>query len=189
MSNVVSALNGKAYTGVVSVKDAGLHGMITLRGDFMDENVGAAVQRFVGVDLPDALQASVGEDGRAALWMSPDEVLLLVPYEQAATLATEMTQAFGDTHALAANVSDARAVFELSGPFAAEVLAKVAPIDMASSAFMPGMVRRTRIAQVPAAFWISGEDTFTIVCFRSVADYVFEVLETSAKAGAVGALK
>ena len=186
MSNLVSALGGKAYSGEVSVRDAGLQGMITLRGDFEDESIGATVQHFIGVDLPDTLQVSQGKDGRAALWMSPDELLLVVPYDQAASLATQMAEALGDAHALVANVSDARAVFDLSGPFAGEVLAKVVPIDMAPDALGAGTVRRTRIAQVPAALWLSGADRYTIVCFRSVADYVFEVLETSIKGGPVG---
>lgn len=186
MSNLVSALGGKAYSGDVTLCDAGLKGMITLRGDFADEAIGAAIQHFIGVDLPDTLQVSQGTDGRAALWMSPDELLLVVPYDQAASLTGQMAQALAEAHALVVNVSDARAVFDLSGPFAAEVLAKVVPINMAPDAFGPDMVRRTRIAQVPAALWISGADRYTIVCFRSVADYVFDVLETSIKGGPVG---
>jgi sarcosine oxidase subunit gamma len=33
---------------------------------------------------------------------------------------------------------------------------------------------------VAAAIWISGEDQISIICFRSVAQYVFELLRQAA---------
>ena len=48
---------------------------------------------------------------------------------------------------------------------------------------MPGMFRRTRMAQVPAAFWMVDDQTFQIVSFRSVADYVFSLLKVAAQPG------
>ena len=69
-----------------------------------------------------------------------------------------------------------------------EVMAKLAPVDLAPASFTPGMFRRTRIAQVPAAFWMPQEGVFRVVCFRSVAQYVFDVLCVAAQPGSeVGA--
>jgi len=74
------------------------------------------------------------------------------------------------------------------GPHAREVMAKLAPVDLAPAAFTPGMFRRTRMAQVPAAFWMPEEDVFRVVCFRSVAQYVFDLLSIAAQPGSeVGA--
>ncbi|MGC1503573.1 MAG: sarcosine oxidase subunit gamma, partial [Sulfitobacter sp.] len=50
------------------------------------------------------------------------------------------------------------------------------------------MFRRTRLAQVPAAFWMPDAETVQIICFRSVAQYVFDVLNVAAQCGSeVGA--
>jgi sarcosine oxidase, subunit gamma len=46
-----------------------------------------------------------------------------------------------------------------------------------------GQIRRTRLAQVAAAFWIRDNETAEIVCFRSVAEYVFGILQISARPG------
>jgi sarcosine oxidase subunit gamma len=46
----------------------------------------------------------------------------------------------------------------------------------------PGELRRTRAAQVAAAFWREG-DGYTLVCFRSVAGYVMGLLSHSALPG------
>jgi hypothetical protein len=66
---------------------------------------------------------------------------------------------------------------------AREALAKLCPVDLAPGVFEAGEMRRTRLAQVPAAFWWE-EDGFTLVCFRSVAQYAFDVLKGAADGAA-----
>ena len=56
---------------------------------------------------------------------------------------------------------------------------------MRTKAFPVGTLRRTRLAQVPAAIWFEDEETAFVVAFRSVADYVFALLSNAAK-GEVG---
>lgn len=182
MSNAVSALNGKAATGFAQVADKGLCGMITLRGDLASAPVKKAVKAAVGMEVP-GLRAILRDGDKAVAWMSPDELLLMVPYAEAAATLAAVTKALGKAHALAVDVSDARAVMTVTGDGAAEVLAKVCPVDLSPATFKPGEVRRTRLAQVAAAIWMSGEGEFTLVCFRSVADYAFGVVSTSAAKG------
>jgi sarcosine oxidase subunit gamma len=89
-------------------------------------------------------------------------------------------KAMTGAHHLAVDVSDARAVFRVEGAKAEQVLAKLSPVDFAK--LEPGELRRTRAAQVAAALWREG-DGFTVVCFRSVARYVFDLLASGAKPG------
>jgi sarcosine oxidase subunit gamma len=115
--------------------------------------------------------------------MSPDELLVRVPYAAVEDKLAAMTKTLGTSHALAVNVSDARAVFRVSGAHAREVLAKLAPVDLSEEAFKAGDFRRTRLAQVAAAFWMEEGGSFRVVCFRSVADYVFKLLKVAAQRG------
>ncbi|GGH26579.1 sarcosine oxidase subunit gamma [Cribrihabitans marinus] len=189
MSDAVSALGGVSFDGIARIEECGLQGMITLRGDLSDQALAAAVTRATGQKkLPEANRARVaGESG--VCWMSPDELLLLVPYEEVGGRLEALVAALKDSHALAVNVSDARAVFRVTGDAAREVLAKLAPVDLSRDAFQPGRFRRTRLAQVPAAFWMEEDESFRIVCFRSVADYVFKLLKVAAQPGSkVGVL-
>ena len=91
--------------------------------------------------------------------------------------------AFEDTHTTAVDVSGARAVFRVEGPHAREVLAKLAPVDLAPGQFTSGMFRRTRMGQVPAAFWLREDGAFEVICFRSVAQYMFDLLSVAAQPG------
>lgn len=182
MSNVVSALNGAARSGIALVEETGLRGMITLRGNLAAPWMAKALGDVVGAEMPE--QRGIVE-GRKALvaWMSPDELLLLCDHGAADEIVAALNTALAGQHALVVNVSDARAVFRLSGVHAREVLAKLAPVDLAPGAFEPGMMRRTRLAQVAAAFWMSGEDRFEIICFRSVAQYLFDLLSVASAEG------
>lgn len=183
MSEAVSALNGMRAEGPVSVTEAGLQGMITLRGDLSSPAMAAAVRAATGTAVPGQRRIEVA-GGQACAWMSPDELLLLVPYGDSGAALTAIGAALAGTHHLAVAVSDARALFRVSGPGAREVIAKLCPVDMARTAFAPGEIRRTRLAQVPAAFWMAADETVFVVCFRSVARYAFDLLRNAAQTGA-----
>ena len=182
MSEPISALKGARFEGIACVEEQGLQGMITLRGDLSHPSVIKAAETVTGQEMPGLRAARViGESGLC--WMSPDELLVLVPHSEVEAKLAEMQKLLGDAHALVANVSDARAVFAVSGEAAREVLGKLAPVDLSAAAFGPGEIRRTRLAQVAAAFWMDGEDSFRVVCFRSTAEYVFKVLKAAAQPG------
>lgn len=180
----VSALSNAQYDGSVQVADTGLRGMITLRGDLADKGLAKAVKAATGLGVPKQRQVlTKGSNGVA--WMSPDELLIMVPYSAATQTAADLQLALSGQHALVANVSDARAVFRIAGAGCREVIAKLAPVDMASDKFAPCTIRRTRIAQIAAAFWMVDEETAELVCFRSVAQYAFDILIQAAKNGPV----
>ncbi len=182
MSNPVSALDGATYEGFAKVEEVGLRGMITLRGDLGAAKLKKAARDATGVDVPVAGHANTSGDSGIA-WMSPDELLILTPYEGVEAKIADLDKALKRQHYLAVNVSDARAVFRVSGSRAREVIAKLAPVDMSTDAFKPGQFRRTRMAQVPAAFWMAEDGSLYVICFRSVADYMFNILKTSSEAG------
>ena len=187
MSDPVRALNGATWAdGIATVTEAPLQGMITVRGALDDPRVIAAAHDATGLEIPGQGGAQFNAD-HGLFWMSPDELLLLCPYDAVQANLIQMQKSLGDHHSLCVNVSDARAVFDLAGDAARDVLGKLVPVDLSPARFNTGMFRRTRMAQVPAAFWLQSENQFRIVCFRSHARYVFDLLRTAAQKGsAVG---
>lgn len=179
MSDPVSALGGAVFEGFAKVREIGPVGMITLRAKPDVKGLAAAVKAAVGTALPAVRKIEVAGD-RACGWMSPDEYLLVLPYAQVAEAMAALNKGLAGQHFLAADVSDARAVFRVEGAKAVEVLAKLSPVDFAK--MEAGELRRTRAAQVAAAFWAE-DGGFTVVCFRSVGKYVFDLLASSAAAG------
>ncbi len=182
MSDAVSVCNGASFSGAVQVLDAGLCGMITLRGDLADEKLSAAVKAATGMGLPKPRRIKKGKRGAVA-WMSPDELLIFVDYDLADSTVTKIERALQGQYFLAVNVSDARATFALQGTGVREVIAKGAPVDMSPQGLPVGEIRRTRLGQVAAAFWLSDEEHLTLVCFRSVGSFVYDWLCNAATEG------
>lgn len=152
-------------------------GQITLRGDLGS----SAFATAIGTPLPGPRRITDG-DIRLA-WMSPDELLAFCPRDQVSGHVSAVSKALEGQYAIAADVSDARAVFRLTGPEPRlrETLAKLSPADFRPDRLPKGEVRRTRLAQVPAALWFD-EGAASVICFRSVATYVEDILRTSARA-------
>lgn len=186
MSEAVTALAGQSFEGRVRVADAGLLGMITLRVDISDAAVTSGLHA-AGFEMPGQGGVQGGLLG-GALWMSPDEALLLCDYNAVEDTLERIKAQLDGKHFLAVDVSDARVAVKVTGEAAAvrEVLAKLTPTDMRANAFRVGTVRRTRLAQVPAAIWFEDEGTAIVVAFRSVADYVFRLISDAADGGEVG---
>lgn len=179
MSDPVSALGGATFQGFASVREIGPLGMITLRAKPGTKGLDRAVKAAVGTALP--AQRRIETAGEAACgWMSPDEYLLILPYAGVGGALAALDKALAGQHYLAADVSDARAVFRIEGPKAAQVLAKLCPADL--DRLEPAELRRTRVAQVAGAFW-ADDAGFTLVSFRSVAAYVMGLLTHSAMPG------
>ncbi|MBL4929385.1 sarcosine oxidase subunit gamma [Fuscibacter oryzae] len=179
MSDPVSPLGNARFDGFVSVREVGPLGMITLRAKADVKELAAAIKAAVGTTVPAQRRVVINGD-RAAGWMSPDEYLLVLPYDQVAAAMAAIATAMGGAHHLAADVSDARAIFRVEGAKATQALQKLMPVDFAT--LEPGELRRSRAAQVAAAIW-EQDGGFTVVCFRSVAAYVFGLLSHSAQPG------
>ena len=184
MSDAVSVMNGASFSGAVRVQDAGLRGMITLRGDLGSAKMAKAVKSAIGLTLPDMRGIKSGKKGGVA-WMSPDELMLFCSYAEAPLMVTKLEAVLTGEHFLALNVSDARASFSLSGVGAREVIAKGSPVDISSQAFLPGEIRRSRLGQVAVAFWMTDANTIELVCFRSVGAFVYRWLCVAAAEGSL----
>ncbi len=176
MSDATSALQGAQRDGIANVREAGLRGMVTLKADL--KAAARAIRSVTGQDVPQPRRIVQGDISVA--WMAPDEVLILCDHAAADRIVADLSETLRDTHHLALNVSDARAVFVLEGAGVRDVLGKLTPADL--NALAPSEVRRSRLAQVPAAFWIH-EGQATVICFRSVAHYAFDLLSNAAQAG------
>src|SRR5690606_38972185 len=110
------------------------------------------VKELTGVAVPGTWQVA-REGDRAAVWMAPDELLLLMPYAAAGDALARAGEVLAGRHHMALDVSDARVVLRLTGSRVSEVLAKGAPCDVSDGAFPPGSARRTHLGGLAVAIW------------------------------------
>lgn len=152
-------------------------GMILIRADLI--RAGDAIAGAAGLAIPEPTR--IATDGSRSLgWMSPDELLMILPSGETAAALADLQQALTGEHALVADVSDLRAVFDLTGAKSEQVLSKLCPVDFAS--FPRDGLRRSRAAQVAVAFWRQGRG-LRVVGMRSTADYLGLILQNAAIPG------
>ena len=91
-------------------------GMIDLRGLTSDNKFMTAAKTVLGLDLPKEPRTACPGAMRRVLWLSPDQWLITCPRGKAQDLTDALVKAeLGDTHSLAVNVSDMRAIIRLEG--------------------------------------------------------------------------
>ena len=157
-------------TGGVTLRELALRGHLILRGDRGNAAFTAACARVLGIGLPLQPLTSAEKGDIAARWLSPDEWLVTVPYEQAFALEKAL-RADAAGHFSVVNVSGGQSLLELRGPNVREVLMKSTSYDVHPNNFPVGKAVGTVFAKSQLVIRRTAEDTWELVIRRSFADY------------------
>lgn len=140
----------------------------------------AAAAATLGLSHSEAPCRAVRNGDRAALWLGPDERLLLGPPDAGQEMAALLQRALaGMSHSLV-ETSHAQTAFELSGARAAAALNIGCPLDLDPAAFPVDMCTRTVFAKAQMVLWRQGPETFRVETARSFAPYVTKILALAA---------
>ena len=122
--------------------------------------------------LPENPCRANAADGRAALWLGPEEHLLLAPAGDAPTLVADLATALaGIPHSLV-DVSQRQIALRVSGPDASAILNSGCPLDLDPAAFPPGMCARTIFHKAEIVLWRKAAEEYHLEIWRSFSDYV-----------------
>src|SRR5271169_3392467 len=150
----------------------------TLRGA---EAVRIACGMAFGVEPPSQLGPAGEGEGRAALWLGPDEWLLIADGADAADIGGMLESVLeGTAHSLV-DVSHRQIGLIASGPAAARVLNAGCPLDLDLKAFPVGFATRTVFDKVEIVLWRRAETTFHAEIWRSFAPYLAASLAEAAR--------
>jgi sarcosine oxidase, subunit gamma len=158
----------------VSVTPAGPAMRLSLRAPA--ESV-ASLSRTLGLKLPERPKQSVRKGDRAALWLGPDEWLLIDRTDSSLNTALERARVFHS----AVDVSHRNVGIVVEGEGAEATIAAGCPQDISLQAFPVGACARTVMGKIEIALWRTGETQFRVECWRSFADYAFTFLAEAAR--------
>jgi sarcosine oxidase subunit gamma len=113
---------------------------------------------------------------RAALWLGPDEWLLLANEGEAAGIAAALAEALVPLPHSLVDVSHRQVGLKVSGDHAALLLNAGCPLDLDRQAFPVGMCTRTLLQKTEIVLWRVAEDTFHVDVARSFAPYAWRFL-------------
>ncbi|HET9094983.1 MAG TPA: sarcosine oxidase subunit gamma family protein, partial [Solirubrobacteraceae bacterium] len=137
--------------GVLGIQERPFAAQVTLRID-PDSATGLAVADALSLRLPVSPCTVAGGESLEALWLGPDE-WLLVSFEQTAgaieRTVRSVTARGTDDPVAVVDVSAQRTIVELSGPAVRTVLARGCALDLHESVFSAGCCAQTLLAQAP----------------------------------------
>lgn len=141
-----------------------------------DEAARKAAGKAFGADLPEvACRASIAGE-RAALWLGPDEFLLLAPDGEGAAIEAAIADALGEAPHSLVDVSHRQTAINLTGAAATTLLALGCPLDLDASVFAVGACTRTVFAKAEITLWRRDETRFHVEVWRSFAPYLWGLL-------------
>lgn len=138
----------------------------------------AAVGAALGLALPSAPRTSASTDGTAALWLGPDEWLLVA---KAGTGLAARLSAMTGVIVSAVDISHRNTAIIVEGAKAALALNSGCPQDLSMEAFPSGACARTILGKAEVILYRQGAGKFRVECWRSFSDYVWHYLVDAAK--------
>jgi sarcosine oxidase subunit gamma len=128
-----------------------------------------------GLALPAQSCRAAEADERAALWLGPDEWLLLMPVSAPSSPPEE------DAAGSVVEVSDRQIGLRIEGSRAEMLLNAACPLDLHVSAFPTGMCSRTIFGKAEIVLWRMALERFHLEVARSFAAYVRDLLHEAAR--------
>ena len=157
----------------VTLEEHALLGYLNLRGNpgdqgFLDALAGA------GVSLPLSPNTTQRSGELLALWLGPDEWLLIAPGEQVADdLKTRLDAALTGRFYALADISSAHTTLRLQGARTLELIRSGVTLDVHPRVFAPGQCAQTNCSHATVVLCpVDDAPTVDLIVRRSFADYL-----------------
>lgn len=170
--------NSRAGNGSVQITPAEPAERISLRARANDVT---ALSKALGVTLPQKPKHSATKGTRSALWLGPDEWLVI---DTGGRSPFADLQGVETLHA-ATDVSHRNIGIIISGEGAEATINAGCPQDLSLPVFPVGAASRTIFGKAEIVLWRLSETEFRLECWRSFATYVFALLSEGALDAAV----
>jgi sarcosine oxidase, subunit gamma len=153
----------------------------------VDLRVDPAHTGFAPYPLPLEPNTALDDGHRAALWLGPDEWMILGPPGAEAEIVAELDAGFEGVDRSVVDVSANRVAVELNGPGRFDLLAHVCPLDLDPRVWTAGQCAQTLLGRAQVVLQERTETT-RILVRPSFADYVVDLLlAVRGATGGVGA--
>jgi len=171
----IHPLEGRVFgAGGVDIRPAPPAARISLRAPASSR---AALSECLGLKLPDRPKTSSADRARHALWLGPDEWLVIDENQGDLVGACGRVSA---RHA-AVDISHRNTAILVSGDGAEDILSAGCPQDLSLAVFPIGACSRTVLGKAEVVVYRTGGDAFRVEVWRSFADYAFTLLREAAR--------
>jgi sarcosine oxidase, subunit gamma len=129
----------------LSIRELPFVSQINLRADPKDMRLMQQLESALGFALPVVANTAASREDRRALWLAPNEWLVVGPDGQREAMELALRSCLDGGSIV--DVSANRTLLEIRGPKARELLAHGLPIDLDARSFGPGRCAQTLLAK------------------------------------------
>ena len=151
--------------------------LINLRAS---DTVKASLVTLFGTALPTQPNRLSAIGASRAMWLGPDETLLMIDEARQAEFMLKLRATLKDTHYAATIVTDAIRIFRLGGARRLDVLAKGCRLDLHPAIFAKGHCAQSLLSHASITLARDAEDSMLLFCRTSFSDYVTSWLKDAA---------
>ena len=131
--------------------------------------------------FPSTANRAASGQGLTALWLGPDEWLIVAAPGREKDLAAALRQVLTGQHAAVVDLSEARTVITVTGTRAREMLQKGTPLDLHPRAFEAGHCAQTGLSRANIILHqIDASPRYDVYVQNSFADYLWNWMERAA---------
>ena len=159
----------------VSIETASPAARVSLRASAKEA---AKLTKPLGLKLPITPLTTTSSQSRSALWLGPDEWLVI---DQVPTSITALMKNLAIEKCSHVDVSHRDTAITVSGKGAENTLNAGCPRDLSLDAFPVGCCSRTIFGKIEIVLWRQDNETFHIEVWRSFSDYLWTYLLDAAK--------
>lgn len=157
-------------------------GLLDLRLDPRSREALAALGEALDLALPLRPNTLAGEEPLTALWLGPDQWLLVMPPESLERRQSALRAALGAQPAALTDVSAGYAGIRLGGRRVRDLLALGCPLDLHPRAFASGQCAQSLLAKAQVCLWQPpAQAHFHLLVRASLADYLWRWLRAAAR--------
>ena len=139
-----------------------------------DKSGGKIVKSITGCTFPPAANKFTTAGERHAVWLGPDEFMIICEAGKDEELASAIHTSFGSLHAAVTNITDALAAFHLKGAAVRQVLAKGCALDLHQNSFTSDDAAQTLLSHAAVTIMALADDEFIVICRTSFASYLHD---------------
>ena len=159
--------------GSFDLRDAGPVSRVLFRGS---HTAAKAVGMEFGLALPLKPCFAVSQGTRHALWLGPDEWMLICSEGDVKSLVSSLNMVIGSEPRSLVDVSHRNGALILEGLQAADVLNSGCPLNLDLAAFPVAACKRTLFGKAEIVLWRIAANSFRLEASRSLLPYVVALI-------------
>ena len=173
-----------ATRGDILIREVPYLTQINFRADPNDADIMQRLASILGFALPVVPNTATSHNDRRALWLGPDEWLIVGPDGQQEILGQGLRDGLSGTVGSIVDVSANRTTLEVGGPKARKQLSHGVPIDLDARTFGPDRCAQTLLAKAQVVIERHHDEPFHLYVRSSFAHYAAEWLLDAGSASA-----